>query len=124
MNSAIFVNLKGHLHWNNGLDKIDLMILRELLRDGRLSHVDIGEIIGKSHCAVANRMKALEKSGYITGYRAILNREKLGFGYNALLFVQLEHHGRGTLEAFERALQERFPNVLECLTSPRFFVVI
>ena len=60
----------------NGIDEKDNEIINLLLKDARMSYSDIGEKVGLSRTAVKNRIAALEKSGYITGYRAVVNPVK------------------------------------------------
>ena len=57
----------------NGIDEKDNQIVNILLEDGRMSFTDIGEKVGLSRTAVKNRIAALEKSGIIKGYRAVIN---------------------------------------------------
>lgn len=60
----------------NGIDEKDNEIVNILLRDGRISFSDIGEKVGLSRTAVKNRIAALEKSGIISGYRAVINPQE------------------------------------------------
>lgn len=57
----------------NGIDEKDNQIVNILLEDGRMSFTDIGEKVGLSRTAVKNRVAALEGSGIIKGYRAVIN---------------------------------------------------
>ena len=60
----------------NGLDEKDNEIVNLLLKDGRMSYSDIGEVVGLSRTAVKNRITALENSGIIGGYRAVINPQE------------------------------------------------
>lgn len=60
----------------NGIDEKDNEIINLLLKDARMSYSDIGEKIGLSRTAVKNRVAALEKSGIIGGYRAVINPQE------------------------------------------------
>lgn len=60
----------------NGLDEKDNEIVNLLLKDGRMSYSDIGEVVGLSRTAVKNRITALENSGIIGGYRAVINPQQ------------------------------------------------
>jgi DNA-binding Lrp family transcriptional regulator len=60
------------------IDRYDLRILTELQRDGRLSVVELAEAIGLSPTPCARRIKALESSGAIEGYAAVLNPRRNG----------------------------------------------
>lgn len=95
------------------LDDIDRRILRELTRDGRLSNLALSERVGLSPSACLRRVAALEKSGVIAGYRAVLSPEKIGIGFTAYVTVGLNQHTKHTQEAFERAMRTA-PQVREC----------
>lgn len=60
------------------LDEIDLRIINELQSNGRLSNIEIAERVGLSHSACSRRITKLEKEEVILGYRAIVDRNKLG----------------------------------------------
>ena len=59
----------------HGLDNLDNTIVNLLLEDGRMSYSDIAEKVGLSRTAVKNRIKSLEESGIIKGYKAVINPE-------------------------------------------------
>ena len=59
----------------HGLDNLDNLIVNLLLEDGRMSYSDIAERVGVSRTAVKNRVKHLENSGIIKGYKAVINTE-------------------------------------------------
>ena len=96
-----------------GFDDIDRRILRELSRDGRISNLALAERVGLSPSACLRRVAALEKSGVIRGYRAVLSPEKTGTGFTAYVTVGLNAHTKPAQEAFERAMA-RAPEVREC----------
>ncbi len=95
------------------LDQIDRNILRELEADGRLSNLALAERVGLSPSACLRRTQALEASGVIRGYRAVLSPEKTGVGFTAYIAVGLNQHTRGAQLAFEQAMQAARP-VREC----------
>ncbi|MBT54195.1 MAG: AsnC family transcriptional regulator [Mameliella sp.] len=101
------------------LDAIDRKILRELSADGRLSNLALAERVGLSPSACLRRTAALEKSGVISGYRAVLSADKIGIGFTAYITVGLNQHAKPAQEAFERAM-EAAPQVREChnITGP------
>ena len=72
------------------MDNIDRKILAELQSDGRLSVTDLADRIGLSLSPCHRRVRALEQSGVIRGYRAQLDPANLGFSFSALVFVTLE----------------------------------
>ncbi len=71
------------------LDRIDRKILVELQRDGRISNVELAKRIGLSATPCLERVKKLEREGYIRGYKAVVDPAKLGQG---LLVVCRGHH--------------------------------
>lgn len=95
------------------IDDIDRRIVRELGRDGRQSNLALAERIGLSPSACLRRVAALERSGVIEGYRAVVNLEKTGTGFVAYVTVGLNQHTKMAQEAFERAIS-RSPEVREC----------
>lgn len=95
------------------LDDIDHRIFRALGQDARQSNLALAERAGLSPSACLRRMQALERAGVITGYRAVLDREKLGIGFVAYVTVGLNTHTKAAQEAFERAVS-RALEVREC----------
>lgn len=95
------------------LDPFDENILRELSRNGRVTNQDLAARIGLSPSATLRRVQALEASGIIAGYRAVIDPEKIGVGFTAYITVGLNDHTKAGQEAFERAVT-RSPEVREC----------
>jgi len=95
------------------MDKINDQILQELSRDGRISNLDLAERVGLSPSACLRRVQDLERRGVITGYRAVLDRAKLGVGFLAYVTVGLNTHTKASQQAFERAM-DGAPEVVEC----------
>ncbi|MCU0802151.1 MAG: Lrp/AsnC family transcriptional regulator [Rhodobacteraceae bacterium] len=87
-------------------------ILRELVRDGRISNIDLAARVGLSPSACLRRVQELERTGVIMGYRAVLNPARTGRGFVAYLTVGLSQHTKLAQEAFERAVA-RAPEVRE-----------
>lgn len=73
------------------LDHTDLLILKELQRDGRARRNKIAEIVGLSVPSVSERMKKLEDRKLIKGYHAILNPKAFDFDITAFIFVQVDN---------------------------------
>lgn len=97
------------------LDKIDQRILEELETNGRLSIVDLATRVNLTNTPCSERVKRLERSGYISGYRANLNMEKLGFGHLTVVQVSLAATtGDNSLDAFNTAVQD-IPEIVSCL---------
>lgn len=95
------------------MDKINNQILHHLSRNGRISNLDLAERVGLSPSACLRRVQDLERSGVIRGYRAVLDRARMGVGFVAYATVGLSEHNKTSQEAFERAMA-RAPEVLEC----------
>jgi len=94
------------------MDDTDRKILAELQRDGRLSITDLAERVRLSVSPCHRRLRELERSGAISGYRAQLDANALGLTVEALVFVTMRAADGGTLTAFEEAV-EAIPNVTE-----------
>ncbi len=98
---------------DEGLDEVDRTILRALQADGRLSNARLAEQLGLSETPCWRRLKRLESEGYIAGYQARLNRQKLGYGVVAFAQVSFGNHaGEGPIQ-FERQVAA-IPEVLAC----------
>ena len=95
-------------------DRFDAKILDALQRDGRLSVVDLAELIGLSPTPCARRIKALESEGAIEGYAAVLNPARVGLAVLAIVQVKLTEHTDETVARFEREI-ERMDEVTKCL---------
>ena len=94
------------------MDRTDRKILAALQSDGRLSITDLAERVGLSVSPCHRRLRALEQSGAIRGYRARLDPAALGLDFSALVFVTLRDGGREAVEAFEAAVVD-VPNVIQ-----------
>jgi Lrp/AsnC family transcriptional regulator, leucine-responsive regulatory protein len=88
------------------LDRYDSRILSALQRNGRLSVVELAESIGLSPTPCARRIKALESSGAIEGYAAILNPARVGLEVLAMVQVKLTEHTDDTVARFEREIAQ------------------
>jgi Lrp/AsnC family transcriptional regulator, leucine-responsive regulatory protein len=88
------------------LDRYDSRILSALQRNGRLSVVELAELIGLSPTPCARRIKALESSGTIEGYAAILNPARVGLEVLAMVQVKLTEHTDETVARFEREIAQ------------------
>jgi DNA-binding Lrp family transcriptional regulator len=92
-----------------GLDRYDIAILRELQQDARLSNTELAQRIGLSAAPTWRRVRSLEAQGYITGYRAEIDRRRIGLGVLAFVRVDADRSGGDamrTLESHIRALPE------------------
>jgi Lrp/AsnC family leucine-responsive transcriptional regulator len=95
------------------LDRIDRNILSAMARNGRLSMADLAEKVGLSKTPVQARLKRLEKDGFIRGYAAIVDREKMGEGHVAFVQVKLSDTRSAALDAFNRAVGG-VPEIEQC----------
>ncbi len=96
------------------LDRYDRRILDVLQRDGRISNQDLADRIGLSPSPCLRRVRALEESGLIAGYRALLDARKLGLTLLALVHISMDRHTPERFARFDAAVSE-LPEVLECL---------
>lgn len=85
-------------------DNIDYRILRELTRDGRLTHNELSEKVGLSPSPSARRVKRLEEEGVITGYHAFVDESKLGFAFNVFVSVRLHMQTEQAIKHFEETI--------------------
>ena len=95
------------------IDTIDLSILRVLLEEARISHVDLGEKVGLSSTACARRMKQLETAGVVRGYHALVDARSLGMGATVIVRITLDGQTEEELTRFERAVAG-CPEVFSC----------
>ncbi len=86
------------------------MLLQE---DGKMKIKDIAEALKMTNTPVFERIKRLEKDGFILGYTTMVNKQKLGFGLVAFCAVSLESHHKEYLVQFESDVKE-IPEVIEC----------
>ncbi len=102
------------------LDRIDLGILRALQQDGRLSAQALSERVSLSPRACLDRIRRLESAGYITGYRALLDRARLGAGIAVFAQITLTDQRTTTRQRFEARIA-RCDEVVGCwLVSGEF----
>jgi DNA-binding Lrp family transcriptional regulator len=93
------------------VDDVDRKILAELQRNGRLTLTELADRVRLSVSPCHRRLRALERSGAISGYRAVLDAAALGLAFEALVLVTMRAADRDTVDAFERAVAE-VPHVL------------
>lgn len=94
------------------MDITDQRILAELQKDGRLTVTELAERVGLSVSPCHRRVRALEQSGAIRGYRAELDPATLGLKFSALVFITLREGDRRAVDAFEHAVAD-VPQVLQ-----------
>lgn len=98
---------------NPTLDRIDLLLLAELQRDGRLANTELSERAHLSPSACLRRVQRLERDGVIAGYRAVVDAEQIGLGLQAFVRVQLRQHDPETVAAFAQAV-DGWDEVVTC----------
>ena len=96
------------------IDRFDREILAILQQDGRISNQDLADRIGLSPSPCLRRVRTLEDSGLITGYRAMLDAKKLGLSLMALIGISMDQHTPERFANLEAAIEE-IPEILECL---------
>ena len=93
------------------LDETGWRLLQELQQNARLSYTELGQRIGLSLPAVAERVRKMEEAGIITGYHAEVNLGKLGMPVQAIIHLQ-SIEGQSCRQAVARVSE--LPEVLEC----------
>jgi Lrp/AsnC family leucine-responsive transcriptional regulator len=96
------------------LDRYDRRILEVLQEEGRISNQDLADRIGLSPSPCLRRVRALEEAGIITGYRALLDAQKLGFNLVAIISISMDRHTPERFARFDAAVAA-IPEILECL---------
>ncbi len=94
-------------------DRVDRAIVATLQRDGRMANIDLAEEISLSPSACLRRVKALEASGIIAGYRAEVSRIRAGLGLTVFIGIRVEKHSLETSVQIEQALLA-IPAVVAC----------
>ena len=97
----------------NDLDERDRAILRELMRDGRLTNAELADRVHLSQSACLRRVRALEEGGIVAGYAMLLDPAAVGLPGAAFVSVSLDQQGRAALDRFEREVS-RHPEIVEC----------
>jgi DNA-binding Lrp family transcriptional regulator len=95
------------------LDRFDRAILQVLQTDGRISNTELAQRVGLSESACLRRVRALEESGLIERYAAILNQQKAGLPVNVFVNITLDRQDEQDLRKFEEAVR-KIPEVMEC----------
>ncbi|WP_299440721.1 Lrp/AsnC family transcriptional regulator [uncultured Aquimarina sp.] len=95
------------------MDKTDRSILNLLQKDGKITIKEIAERLSLTTTPIFERVKKLEREGYIKSYKAILDRKKAGLQLMVFCNVTLNLHQTDYLKKFEKDIQQ-FPEVVEC----------
>ncbi len=109
---------------DKSLDRIDLRILQALQRDGRLSNTSLAKEVGLSATPCTERVKSLERHGFIEQYSAMLNPHLLKLGLLVFVEISLLRTSPDVFAEFRDAVI-RLPQILEChLVSGNFDYLI
>lgn len=95
------------------LDKIDTRLLSILQKNSNRTTKSIAEELGMTTSPIFERIKKLEKEGYIEKYVAVLNNKKIGLKLTVFIGITLQGHTRSYLEKFVKEINN-FPEVVEC----------
>ncbi len=95
------------------LDKFDLAILEQLQADGRLTNTELAQRVGLSPAPCWRRVRSLEEAGFITGYRAVIDRRKIGLGVLAFVRLDAERNTGDATRLLEDAIRQ-LPEVTSC----------
>ena len=95
------------------LGAADLKILSALQADGRLTNQALADQVGLSTSPCWRKVNRLEETGTITGYRAELDRQKLGLGVLAFIRVRIDSHSQAEAEEFSQSVL-RLKEVIAC----------
>lgn len=102
------------------LNRIDLNILRVLQKDGRTTYAELARQVGLTTTPCIERVKRLEKEGYLRGYSGLVNPELLGAGLIVFVQIRLNRTSQDSFDAFRKAVV-KLPEVQECyLVSGNF----
>jgi Lrp/AsnC family leucine-responsive transcriptional regulator len=101
------------IEFNDDLDRIDLKILKVLSVDGRIPVTELAKQVGLSKSPCQVRLKRLQEDGFIQGFRAVLNAQKLGLEHVAFAEVKLKDTTEMALGAFNDAVQD-VPEIEQC----------
>ena len=95
------------------LDKFDVLILKELQLDARLTNAELASRVGLSAAPCWRRVRALEESGFIKGYHAEIDRHKIGLGVLAFVRLDAERNRGDVTRELEEAIK-KLPQVVSC----------
>ncbi len=95
------------------LDKFDLAILESLQTDARLTNAELAQRVGLSAAPCWRRVRALEEAGYIKGYRAEIDRQKIGLGVLAFVRLDAERNTGDVTRKLEAAIR-KIPEIVSC----------
>jgi Lrp/AsnC family leucine-responsive transcriptional regulator len=100
----------------NQLDRHDVLLLTELQRDARQTVQQLATAVGLSSTPCWKRVKEMESAGIITGYTALVDREKVGLSLCILAEVNLTRHNEDDVRRFEQAVATT-PQIVSCYAT-------
>ena len=95
------------------LDRYDIQILSELQADARLTNAELAQRVGLSAAPCWRRVRALEEAGYIKGYRAEIDRHKIGLGVLAFVRLDAQRNTGELTREMEEAIRQ-IPEIVSC----------
>ena len=95
------------------LDRIDIRILAQLQKSGRIANVDLANAVGLSPSPCLIRVRRLEKGGFVSGYGAQVEMQKIGNVQLVFTQVTLSDHRREDFDKFEAAMRN-IDEIIEC----------
>ena len=95
------------------LDRTDRKILRAMQQQGRISNLELAELVGLSPTPCSRRVKRLEESGLIRSHVTLLNQSMLGLKLTAYIGISMDRHTPDRFETFEEEVKS-YPEVMEC----------
>jgi Lrp/AsnC family transcriptional regulator, leucine-responsive regulatory protein len=95
------------------LDRTDLLILHLLQQDGRRTNVEVAEEVALSASPCLRRIKKLEETNVIRGYRAIIDRDAVGLGLTVIVEIKVGRHSKENASVLQAALVA-IPEVVAC----------
>ena len=95
------------------MDRYDKRIIDALQRDGRISNKQLAQLVNLSESACLRRVRALEDSGLIERYVAMVDQARAGLPGDVLVHIGLHREEQSELAAFEEAVRN-IPEVMEC----------
>ena len=99
------------------LDSIDLSILENIQKNGRITNVELASITGISAPPCLRRLKSLEKNGIITGYHADIDPEYMGYGFKGVSIITLSSQNIKDVTTFINNVS-KLKNVRSCFSTP------
>jgi len=95
------------------LNRFDKSILAQLQSDGRISNVQLAAAVNLAESACLRRVRALEQSGLIENFVALLDQKAVGLSGTVFVHIALRREEQSELAAFEKAVQD-IPEIMEC----------